>query len=478
MKYLKYLLPVFILINNITTAFGQQQVDSVLTLQQCLDIAFKNNLLVKQSETAMENSRINYNQARENLLPTLNASAGQTISTGRSLNPYTNGYVNQQLNSGTYGLSSSLILSGGLTLQNSIRQTSLAFQAGKMDLQQAKNDLTLNIITAFLQVLDDEDQLTQATAQAEVSRRSVERLEILNKDGNVTPSQLSDLKGQMAGDQVNVVNAKDALDIARINLLQIMNVPYRKNVRLQRLPADQLPAVYAQTADQIYDVALNDLAYIKAATLRRESAEKGVQVAQGQLLPKLTLSGGLSTSYSSSTTRSTFLDSAVTPTGEFINIPSGRQSVYVVQQNFSSSNIGFGDQFKNNYGKSISLGLNIPILNYFQNKNAIAKAKLNLEDQKNAEGNTRVQLRDNIDQAYVNMMAAYERYNLLVEEVSAYSESFRIAQVRFDAGVLTSVDFLTVKRSYDSAETSLISARYDYLIRTKILDYYQGRLSL
>ena len=190
------------------------------------------------------------------------------------------------------------------------------------------------------------------------------------------------------------------------------------------------------------------------------------------------MSGGLSTSYSSSTTRSTFLDSAVTPTGEFINIPSGRQSVYVVQQNFSSSNIGFGDQFKNNYGKSISLGLNIPILNYFQNKNAIAKAKLNLEDQKNAEGNTRVQLRDNIDQAYVNMMAAYERYNLLVEEVSAYSESFRIAQVRFDAGVLTSVDFLTVKRSYDSAETSLISARYDYLIRTKILDYYQGRLSL
>jgi len=239
MTYLKYLLPALILLISIRPAHSQQMADSVLTLQQCLDIAIKNNLLVKQSELQLETSRIGYEQARQNLLPTLNGSIDQSVSSGRSLNPFTNGYLNQQITSATYGLSSSLILSNGLTLQNSIRQTLLAYQAGQMDFQQAKDNLTLNLITAFLQVLNSEDQLTQANTQADVSKKQEERLEILNKDGSVPPSQLYDLKGQLASDQLAVVNAKNTLNITKLELLQLMNVPYHKNVRLQRQLADQ-----------------------------------------------------------------------------------------------------------------------------------------------------------------------------------------------------------------------------------------------
>jgi len=124
------------------------------------------------------------------------------------------------------------------------------------------------------------------------------------------------------------------------------------------------------------------------------------------------------------------------------------------------------------------LGINVPILNYFQNRNKVKLAKLDLLNTQYVEQNVRIQLRENIDQAYVNMAAAYDRYKLLVEQVDAFGESFRIAEIRFNAGVLTSVDFLIVKGNLDRAKTSLISSRYDYLIRTKILDYYQGRLSL
>ncbi|WP_448701256.1 TolC family protein [Mucilaginibacter sp. AW1-3] len=445
MKYLKYILPVFFILLNVNTGSAQTP-DTVLTLQQCLDIAIKNNLVVKQSEIQLERNRISYQQARENMLPSFNGSVDHSISDGRSLNPSTNQYVTNQFTSATYALNSSLTLSSGLTLQNAVKQTSLAYQAGKMDFQQAKDNLTLNIIASYLQVLNAEDQLTQAYTQSAVSQKQEERQAVLNKDGAVLPSAYYDLKGQAAADKLNAVNAKSTLDIAKLTLLQLMNVPYNKNVRIQRQLADQLPTQYNETADQIYSKALTDLAYVKAAELRRQSAEKGVQVAKGALIPSVSLGGNLGTNYSSTANGGT--------------------------------NTSYVNQLQNNYGTSFGVGINVPILNYFQNRNRVKLAKLDLLNTQYIEQNTRIQLRENIDQAYVNMVAAFDRYKLLVEQVDAFAESFRIAEIRFNAGVLTSVDFLIVKGNLDRAKTSLISSRYDYLIRTKILDYYQGRLSL
>lgn len=474
-KITRYILAMVMLMA--TTALHAQQItDSVLTLQQCLDIGVKNNLLVKQTEAQMEANRIYWQQARENLLPTLNGTVDHSISQGRSINPFTNSYLNQPITSANYGLNSSIILSSGLTLQNSIKQTALAYQAGQMDFEQAKNNLTLNLIIAYLQILSSEDQLKLANTQASVTQKQEERTTILNKDGAVPPSQLYDLKGQLAGDQLAVINARNTLEIAKLNLLQLMNVTYKKGIKFQRLLTDGT-AIYKQTAEQVYDNAISNFALIKAGTLRRESAEKGLKAAKGALLPSLSLSGGLNTNYSSAAQRSTFVDSTVVPTGNFIQTPSGRQSVYTVQQNYANQNIGYGDQFRNNYGTRVSLGLSIPILNYFQNKNRINLAKLNLQTSKYTEQANEVQLKVNIDQAYVNMGSAYDRYQILLKQTEAYTESFRIAEARFNAGALNSVDFLVVKGNLDKANTNLINAKYDYLVRTKILDYYQGKQS-
>jgi outer membrane protein len=475
-KVIKY--TVAILTLSVSVASAQQMSDSVVTLQQCIDIGVRNNLLVKQSELQMDASRIYWNQARENLLPTLNGNITHSISEGRSLNSFTNGYLNQPITSASYGLSSSLILSSGLSLQNSIKQTALAYQAGKMDFEQAKNNLTLNLIIAYLQVLSSEDQLKQANTQAEVSQKQVERTEILSKDGAVPPSQLYDLQGQLAGDQGNVINARNTLDIAKLNILQLINVQYRNDIRFQRQMSDTKPSSYGQNADQIYAVALSDFALVKAGTLRRESAEKGVKAAKGALLPSLALSGGLNTNYSSAAQRSTFTDSSTVATNMYINGAGGKQTVYGRQANYNTQDISYGDQFRNNYSTNISLGLRIPILNYFQNKNRISLAKIDLQSAQYIEQSNQVQLRVSVDQAYVNMDAAYQRYQLLVKQVDAYGESFRIAETRFNSGVLTSVEFLVVKGNLDRARTSLINARYDYLIRTKVLDYYQGKLAL
>lgn len=447
MQYFKFILFSFITLLP-ALAHSQTAPDSVLTLQQCIDIAIKNNLDVKKSELQMQTAHVNLNQARENLLPAINGQVDHGINSGRGIDPSTNTYVKQSFKSGNYNLNSDLTVFSGLQNLNSIKQTSLAYQAGKMDFQQAKDQVTINVITAYLVVLDNTELLNQVKSQLMVSKKQVERLEILEKEGaNKLPSDLYDLKGTYADNQLTVVNTSNTLKTSKLNLLQILNIPYQENITLQPINTAELDKQTPNSADQVYDIALNQLAYVKAATLRRQSAEKGVSVARGSLFPTISLFGGISTNYSSAA-------------------------------QIAGQNIGYYDQFKNNYGTQVGVSLRIPILNYFQNRNKVALAKIQLQNNIYVEQTTKVQLKQNVEQAYMNMTSAYSRYNVLVEQVKAYTESFRTAEIRFNAGVLTSVDFVVAKNNLDRANFNLINARYDCYIYNKILDYYQGKLAL
>jgi outer membrane protein len=423
-------IPLLLLFLSITAfAKAQQQLDSVLTLQQCVDLAIKNNLTVKTSGTTMERDRIALQQARENLLPTLNGNVSQSLSFGRSQDPTNYNYVNQKINYGQYGLSSNLLLSNGFSYINAIKQNALAYQAGKMDFQQVKDLTTLNIISLYLQV------------QFNASKVNLDRVTILNQAGSVAPADFYNIKGAHANDAAGVVNAKNNLVTAKLNLLEAMNVPYNKDIKLVRLSSDQAPKSYDQTPDQIYSTALGSLAQVKAADFRVKAAEKEVQSRKGRLYPTLTLGGSINTNYSSTGTTS------------------------------------FSSQFRNNYSYGPGLNLQIPILNYFQNRNNVKLAKLDLIDAQNTSNNTQVQLKQQIEQAYANMTAANDRFNAVTEQVASYQEAYNATSVKFNAGVITADIFVIAKNNLDIANTNLINARYDYLIRVKILDYYRGQLT-
>ncbi|WDF81035.1 TolC family protein [Mucilaginibacter sp. KACC 22773] len=477
MRYFKF---IFLGLIALSATQVQAQTDSVLSIRQCVDIAIKNNLDVKKSELQMERLQVGYNQAKEYLLPAINGSVNHGINNGRNINPFTNSYVTQSLTYGNYSLNGSLTLFSGMQNLNNIKQTSLSYQAGKMDFQQAKDQVTINVITAYLLVLDNAELLGQVTNQLEVSKKQVERLDILEKEGaNKLPSDLYDLKGTLGDNQLNVVSAKNALEVSKLNLMQMLNIPYNRNLKLEPLTVQDVSAKTDASSDQVYDAALQQLAYIKAAELRSKSAEKGVKVAQGALLPTLSLGAGIFTNYSSAAQSSTFIDSTTVNTGAFVNGAGGtKQAVYSTQANYNNHSIGYYDQFKNNYSTQVSLNLQIPILNYFQNRNKVKLAKINLEEAKFVESNSKIVLKQNVEQAYLNMTSAYERYTVLSDQVKAYTESFRIAEIRFNNGVLTSYDFVLAKNNLDRSKINMINARYDCFIYNKILDYYQGKLTL
>ncbi|MEP6612765.1 MAG: TolC family protein, partial [Mucilaginibacter sp.] len=282
----------------VAKAQQQTQLDSVLTLQQCVDIAIKNNLAVKKSATQTERDRIYWNQARENLLPNLNGNSQYNVSYGRGKNNSGVIVSAPSSKSANFGLSSNLLLSNGFSYINAIKVSSLAYQAGQMDFQQVKDETTLNVIALYFAALSSEDQLAQAKLQFDASKTNLDRESTLNNAGTVAPAEYYNIKGAHSGDQINIYNAETAVLTAKINLLEAMNVAFKKDVKLERLQASSSPAVYVQSSDDIYTTALGSLALVKATDLRVKAFEKAVSVAKGKYYPSLYFGYGYSTQWS------------------------------------------------------------------------------------------------------------------------------------------------------------------------------------
>jgi outer membrane protein len=448
---------------------------NLYTLKQCIDTAIANNLELKQTELQMQSARIDWQQARGNLLPTLNAAASHGINMGRSIDPFSNTFIDQRINFAGYGVNSGLVLFNGLGIQRNIRQNALAYEAAKMDVQQLKDNLTLNIILAYLQVLTNEDQLTQSNGQLEVSKQQVARLQKMNQEGAIVPSQLSNLQGEQAGNELSVITNENNLQTSKLALFQLMNVMYEPSAKFERINADQFNLQYDAGVGEIYQAALDQLALVKAADLRKQSAAKGVQAARGFMYPTLSVNGNVNTNYSSAATQSAFVNATEVVTDDYVVIGGVKSNVVTRQMNFRNDKIQYNKQLDNNLYTTVSLDLRIPLLNSFTARNRVKRAAIELKNSDYVAESTRIQLWQAVVQAYANMTAARNRYQALLRQVEAFAASFRTAEIRFNEGVETAVDYIIAKNNLDRANSNLINARYDYLLRTKVLDYYRGR---
>ena len=446
-----------------------------LTLQQAIETGIKNNIDVLQSELLTEKAGISLRQSRENRLPNLNANASQGTNYGRSIDPFTNAYIDQKVGFGNYGASSNILLFNGLSLQNQVKANKLGLEASKMELQQAKDNLTINIILAYLQVLSAGDVLQQSREQVVVSQNQVDRLGILNESGAILPSDYYDLKGQLANDQITIVENKAALETAKLGLAQLLNVPYDKSVELERIPEENFNINYTGTPAEIYNNALQQFAQIKASQFRTESEQKNISSIKGELYPSLSIGGNINSNYSSVATRDYFVNTIESPSSNYVTVNGSQYPVIVKQDNYNAKKISFGNQLSNNLYYTVSLGLSIPLFNASRVKNQVKLAKIDYKNSQLVEQHTKTQLQHSIEQAYVNLTSASDKYKLLQDQVASFTESFRSAEIRFNAGAITSVDYLIAKNNLSRTQSNLIIAKYDFVLRGKVLDYYGGK---
>ena len=446
-----------------------------LTLQQAIETGIKNNIDVLQSDLLMQKADISLKQSRENKLPNLNASAYQGTNYGKSINPFTNAYIDQKVGFGSYGASSNILLFNGLSLQNQIKSNELGYEASKQELQQAKDNLTINIILAYLQVLSAGDVLKQSQEQVMVTQKQADRLGILNQSGAILPSDYYDLKGQLANDQIAIVDNKANLETAKLSLAQLLNIPYNKNLEVERIPEENFNINYTDTPDEIYKTALQQFAQVKAVTLRTQSAEKNIRSIQGELYPTLSFGGSINTNYSSVATQSYFVNTTDIPSSNYVTVDGSQYPVTVKQDNYNSQKINFGNQFNNNLYYTINLGLTIPLFNAGRVRNLVKLAKIDFQNNELIELHTKTQLQQSIEQAYVYLTSSSDKYKLLQDQVNSFTESFRTVEIRFNAGAITSVDYLISKNNLDHAKANLIIAKYDFVLREKVLNYYGGK---
>lgn len=448
-----------------------------LSLKQCVETALNNNLQVNQSNLQMQSAEVNLKQARANMLPNISGSINYGANQGRSIDPFTNTFINQQLNFSNLSANGSIPLFSGLQVQNQVKQNNLTLQASRMEWQQAKDNLMLNVILSYLLELNNEDVLALSKAQLEVTKKQVERLDVLNKEGAVAPYTFTDLKGQLASDEVALVNAENNVQSAKLTLAQLMNMAYDKDMELERISVEEALTAYEGTTDKIYEEALQKLGLVKAADLRKQSAEKGIKVARANYYPTLSFFGGLGTNYSSAAKLSSVVNEFYGPTDSYVTVNGNNLPLNVKQQTYKSEPFGLGKQYNNNLNTNFGLALQVPIANNFRARNQVALAKIYFKNSQLLADNTKIQLRQNIEQAYFNTTAAYNRYQSFMNQVTALEESFKAAETRFENGVINSVEYLQVKNNLDRAKVNLTQAKYEYVLRTKVLDFYQGKLS-
>ncbi len=447
-----------------------------LSLRRAIEMGITNNIDVNKADLSSQEAQITLQQSRLSVLPNVNASSGYGITSGRTNDPITNAFINQNVNSASYQVNANLTLFNGLALQNSIKSNTFAFEASKLELQQAKDNLTINVILAYLNVLSAEDLLQNARLQAEGTQREVDIDSLKNDAGSISPSDYYTLKGQLATDQLTIADDIAAIAVAKLSLTQLLNIPYSDSLEVHRLPADVFNINYEADPSKIYDTALKQFAQIKAVHFRTESAEKYVHVLQGLMYPTLSLNGSFGSNYSSAIVNSTILTTQNVPSTTDYVIVNGSQVPVVTQQySYSTEKVPLTTQLNNNLSKYVGLNLSIPIFNGAQARSRFRTAKIQYKQSQLVEQNTKTLLQQSIEQAYVNFKNTSDKYSILLGQVSSFTQAFNAAQAKFDAGVITSDIYLIAKNNLNVTNVNLIVSKYNFVLRSKILDYYQGK---
>jgi len=428
----------------VALSFSQQiKAQEVISIEKAVENTLKNNLTIKQAAFNAAISDENVRQSKNALLPTVNGSVNQSMQWGRS--QVTSGlFLNTQNYTLNPSVSANMQLFGGGALLNQIRQNKLLLAVDQTNVEKVKNDLILQVVTAYLQVLNNQDQVKATEQQLDVANSTLKREQALLDVGNKTLADISQAKSQAATAELNLTNAQNQLTISYLTLGQLMEIQPPMTFKVQPPLVNELNNIQnTYVPSDIYNQALNTFPDIKLANLNTKAAEKAIDVAKGNYYPKVSFGGGLG-------------------------------SFYQYQFTLPGNN-PFFHQLSDNFGKSINMGISIPIFNGFATRSTVRKAKIVFQQRKTDEQIAKNNLIKVINQAVADLNAAQSRYSSTQNAFQAQKDAFYVIEQRYTVGLVNSLDYSTAQTNRNKAEIDFILAKYDLLFRAKVIDYYLGK---
>jgi outer membrane protein len=420
----------------------QIQAQDRWSLRQCIDYAIEHNIDIRQTANAAEQSNVEVNTAKWARLPNLNASAGQNWNWGRTQTAIkdenTGDYSTVYVNTGSHGtnmsVSTSIPLFTGLEIPNQYALAKLNLKAALADLEKAKEDISINIASVYLQVLFNEELYRVSLGQVELSKEQYNRIERL---AEASPAEVAEAKARVAQDEMNAVQANNDYRLALLDLSQLIELETPEGFLLEE-PAVKIELAPLTPPDEIFQIALGSKASIQAAQYRLEGSKHSIRIAQSGYYPQLSFNGSLGTNY------------------------------------YSTINRTFSQQMSDNFNKYIGFNLSVPIFNRLATRNRVRTARLQRENYSLQLDNAKKNLYKEIQQAWYNAAASESKYTSSSTAASASKASFKLMSEKYENGKANAVEYNEAKQNLMKAQSDELQAKYEYLFRTKILDFYKG----
>ena len=424
--------------------FASLQAQEIWSLEKCINYALDNNIKIKQGVIATGYQQNQLKQTKFSRLPNLNGQVSQNLNFGRSLT-YDNTYKDINSSQTDFGIGTNIPVFQGFYITNNISKLELDLQASIEDLSKAKSDISVNIASTFLEILFAKDLVKVSEDQLSVTNLQIKQITEKVDAGSLARGSLLEIEAQAAGEELNLVNAQNQLKIARLRLTQLLELPSNDAFDVV---VPTLPEISAQasivSAGEVYKSAVLTRPEIKGADLRYQSSQYQLKMAQGALYPTISL---------------------------YANIYDSYNNKY---KDINGADIAFSKQLKNNQRKGIGAQMNIPIFTRFANKIQIDNARLQVLNTELELENTKKLLRSDIETAQTSAIAAFNRFNSNQKAVSSMKEAFRYSEEKFGVGLVNAVEYNTAKTKLAKSESDLLQAKYEFIFRTKILDFYRG----
>ena len=415
------------------------------SLRRCINYAIEHNINIRRTANAVEQSAVEANTAKWARLPNLNGSAGQSWNWGRTqtavkneeTGDYSTVYVNTSSQGSNLNLSTSIPLFTGLQIPNQYALAKLNLKAATADLAKAQEDIAINVASAYLQVLFNQELQQVAESQVELSLQQQARITRLADMGKASMAEVAEAKARVAQDQMTAVQARNNYELALLDLSQLIELESPEGFLLES-PDVSFALQQLTPPDEIYQTALVNKPAIQAAEYRLEGSKHSIRIAQSAYYPQLNLNGSLGTNY------------------------------------YSTINRTFRQQMGDNFSKYVGVSLSVPIFNRFSTRNRVRSARLQRDNYELQLTETKKTLYKEIQQAWYNAVAAESKYSSSHTAAEAGAESFRLMSEKYENGKANAVEYNEAKQNLMRAQSDELQAKYEYLFRSKILDFYKG----
>lgn len=424
--------------------FGQGQI----TVEEAIRITLERNLQVKQATLNKDLAAQDVYQAKSNLYPDLSIGVNQRFNNGFAFDQVSGTVItgNEWTRTSSASVSSNVTIFQGFQKINQIKANKLLLESSATQIEKIKYDLMLSVLVNYLEAITNSELTIASQQQILLSKEQVKNDSIQFQVGNKTLADLSQSKNQVATDELNLVNARNAYESSLLTLKQLMEMSPQAELKLVKPEVEAVDYVLGQySAVNVFEKAKSFNPEVKKAQLDKEVALKQIDIAKGGYYPSLSLGVSYGTNYSS----------------------KGRNLI-------TGDYLPFGDQFNQNKSFGAGLTLSVPIFDNNKNRINVSKAKINLELAETSQQLLETNLNKTVNQAVLDLSAAAQRYQSSLAAFSSATDAFQVIKERYDIGMANGIELFTAQTNRNKAEFDLIQAKYNMIFKDKIIDYYVG----